>query len=57
MFIQIVAPHFVAGIDIEGKERRVAPIIKYMKDWPIEKILGYCRKKNWEVYVDDDRPY
>jgi hypothetical protein len=44
--LQITAPHFSAGI-IVGKS---APrIIGYMRDWPRERIEGYCNRRGWKV--------
>ena len=41
--IRIVAPHFVAGIS----ESDIAPIIRYMRLWPDDKIWRYCKSKGW----------
>jgi hypothetical protein len=49
----IDAPHFSAGYDLETG--RIAPIIKYMKDWSIEEIQEYCAKKGWRCQVADAR--
>lgn len=43
--VRIVAPHFVAGIDIE--DQRLAPIVSYMRGWSIERIVDHCRSKGW----------
>ena len=58
MLIRIDAPHFVAGIVFEYKTNNqnieyckvldVAPIIKYMKKWSIDKVVNYCCKKKWK---------
>lgn len=45
MNFRIEAPHFVAGC-ANGK---CAPIIKYMENWPIERIASYCVSKNWKL--------
>lgn len=29
----------------------VAPIIKYMKHWEIDKIVSYCKKKGWKIDI------
>lgn len=31
----------------------IAPIIKYMKGWNLNKIISYCKKKNWKVEILD----
>lgn len=51
MFIRIVAPHFVAGIE---PGVHAAPIIQYMLHWPLDRIMGYCRYKHWRVEITDD---
>jgi len=62
MLIRIVAPHFVAGIEIfkisdgvlglENDEyyNKCAPILKYMKEWSPYEIKQYCIKKGWGYY-------
>lgn len=47
MLIRITSNYFVAGFDYDTK--RIAPIIKYMKHWKINKIKSYCKIKKWEV--------
>jgi len=42
--VRVTSPHFVAGV-IVGQ--RAAPIVRYMKEWPRERIERYCRTKNW----------
>jgi len=50
MLLQITAPHFVAGLVIEeGSVKRVAPIIKYMRGYTIEKVRKYCERKGWTL--------
>lgn len=49
MLIRITAPHFCAGIDTERK--LIAPIIAYMRDWSVDRIRAYCRKKGWAMQV------
>ena len=54
-YIRIVAPHFVAGIDIGWFTNQkipinhCPPILKYMKEWDENKIRAYCKKKGWKV--------
>ena len=59
--VRIVAPHFVAGIVLDGAIgqydydsdkvliHRCAPILRYMKGWTTHRIERYCRKKGWEL--------
>ena len=52
MLIRITAPHFVAGAITEvgiGNDyvAKAAPIIRYMKGWPVYKVKAYCAKKRW----------
>jgi hypothetical protein len=55
MLWQIQSSYFVAGIYfINGKCTHVAPIIKYMKVWNLEKILQYCISKNWNAILVSD---
>ncbi len=42
---RIEAPHFVAGCD----DGACAPIIAYMRDWPIERVRSYCKTKGWRL--------
>lgn len=44
--IRILAPHFVAGVDLDTK--RAAPIIGYMGSWSAERIASYCKSKCWQ---------
>lgn len=45
----VTAPHFCAGFVVEGgKIVRIAPIIKYMKDWDLSRILQYTKSKRWK---------
>lgn len=47
---RIEAPHFVAGFGFKDqKVAGIAPIIKYMIDWPIDRIQRYCDKKGWHL--------
>ena len=50
--IRITALHFVAGID--PKTGNIAPIIKYMKSWPLAKIKSYCASKKWKVEIIEE---
>lgn len=43
--IRIVAPHFVAGWCTD----RCAPIVGYMRGWTAERVLAYCRRRDWRA--------
>jgi len=47
----LIAPHFVAGIEVLGSWR--APILSYMRNWNEDKIRRYCAQKGWLVRVVD----
>jgi hypothetical protein len=47
MFVIVYAPHFVAAYDMQSGN--IAPIIKYMKGWTLDKIVTYCEKKGWNI--------
>lgn len=61
--IRIVAPHFVAGVDLSVQsvpERstvqlwmvvHAAPILNYMRGWSKDKVLIYCARKGWTAEV------
>ena len=53
MIIRITANHFCAGYDVINGN--IAPIIKYMKGWSLEKIKSYCKEKNWSVEWRNDQ--
>ena len=50
--IRIVAPHFVAGVEIGLRDDfvvvRAAPILNYMLGWRVYRVLSYCSGKRWE---------
>lgn len=47
---QIVAPHFVAGIVVKNNITvRVAPILHYLRGWPMSSVIVYCEKKAWQL--------
>ena len=48
---RIEAPHFTAGFEIDGDKRVFAPIISYMKDRPLGKIISYGCGNGWNVSV------
>lgn len=50
--VRIEAPHFCAGFVHDPKRehpRQVAPILWYMRDWPLSRVSDYCRKKGWRL--------
>jgi hypothetical protein len=46
--VRITAPHFCAGVELG---RRAAPIVRYMRTWPLQRIADYCRRKGWRVEI------
>lgn len=50
-WVRISAPHFCAAIEIGG---RFAPILHYMRGWPLHKIELYCLRKGWTTEVFED---
>jgi len=52
MLIRITSPWFVAGVEIlPNGSKRAAPIIHYMKNFTINKILSYSKKRGWKAMV------
>lgn len=50
MLLRIEAPHFVAGLEVQGRlVWRAAPICHYMVGWRVKKVLAYCQRKQWAV--------
>lgn len=50
MLVQIMAPHFTAGVLVDEDNEIViatAPIVKYMKGWTLSKVRDYCGRKGW----------
>jgi hypothetical protein len=47
-FCRIVAPHFVAGIDLQdGVVTKAAPIVRYMLGWGAESVQRYLDEHEW----------
>lgn len=45
---RIVAPHFVAGFEVDANRVwRTAPIIGYMRGWKGVKVKAYCNQRGW----------
>lgn len=52
MLKRITAPHFVAAFEMENGRvswTHCAPIISYMKGWPINKVRAYCKIRGWRL--------
>lgn len=57
--IRIESPWFVAGVEWRTYSvgnttfynHRCAPIIHYMRDWGVIRILNYCAKRGWKWKV------
>lgn len=47
--LYIQAPHFCCGVVLEGNTVfKVAPIVKYMFGWPVDRAEAYCKSKGWK---------
>lgn len=47
---RVVAPFFVAGFIVEkGLIVKAAPIIWWMRAWPVEKALQYALVRGWTI--------
>lgn len=52
MFARIVAPHFVAGIELmDDCVYNAAPIVSYMIGWDRDRVRAYCRLKGWKIDI------
>ena len=52
IIITIDSGYFNAGVVLfENRVITVAPIVKYMMGWDVQKIENYCYKKGWLMYV------
>lgn len=47
MLARIVAPHFVAGVDMA--RGYAAPIVRFMSGWTRARIERYCLQRKWRV--------
>ena len=48
----IDAPHFNAGIVLwDDLVIEAAPIVRYMRKWPRDRVRSYCKDKGWTVCV------
>ena len=49
---RIVSSYFVAGIiEKNGVIIYAAPILEYMINWDIEKVIDYSKKKEWSCQI------
>jgi hypothetical protein len=51
MIIVVTSPYFCASYDTKLARRPIAPIIRYMRGWSLERIVDYCVRKGWKVEV------
>jgi hypothetical protein len=52
MMIRIDAPHFCAGAIINnGVIKGAAPILKWMENKTVEKVIKYCNQKKWHWQI------
>ena len=55
--VVIDAPHFCAGIVArDGRVIATAPILKYMKGWDGQRVVGYCLEKGWRWKLASMKP-
>lgn len=49
--LRIVAPHFVAGLDVDdtGRVTKAAPIIGWMVGKTLAYVSSYCGRKGWRI--------
>ena len=48
-------PQFTAGIvTTMSIVTRAAPILRYMRGWPIEKVREHCQEKGWTLHQAGD---
>ncbi len=48
--LQITARHFCAGLVVTNDViTGAAPILGYMKGWELERVVAYCRRKDWHI--------
>lgn len=48
----IDAPHFFAGVVLwDDRVVEAADIVKYMRQWPRDRVRDYCAEKGWTVSV------
>jgi len=52
MLLRITSAYFCAGYDTSLNA--IAPIIAYMRGWPLDKIRSYCHRRNF--VLEEIRP-
>jgi len=58
ILIRIFAPYFVAGIICRNRLVVVtAPILKYMMNWSMVKVVAYCKEKGWSFQYLTEENY
>jgi hypothetical protein len=50
--IRITAPYFTAG-GVVGDPGSWAPILGYMRRWPLSRISVYCKKRRFDLEILD----
>lgn len=51
MLLQISSNYFVACVQLESfYVVHWAPILSYMRGWPLEKVIKYSVLKEWQIY-------
>ena len=51
LLVRVVAPHFVAGFEIDDEVRRTAPILKRMLGMTEQQARAYIKAKGWRATV------
>lgn len=52
--VRVVAPHFVAGLDMVGdKCVEAAPILKWAKGKTADELRAYFKQKGWRASIID----
>lgn len=55
-WFRVVNTYIAAGGEFtNGKISRCAPIIKYMAGWSVERLIGYCRNKDWDLEIYNEQ--
>lgn len=51
MLVRVVAPHFVAGLElVDGRCVRAAPILRWAVGKTAAELRAYFRSKRWDAY-------
>ncbi len=51
----IYSPYFVAAVILEmGVVVDAAPILRYMMGWSAVRVEGYCSRKGWVLYREEN---